>query len=65
MLDDFDQEVVEKVRIQSAGLLDRFNERLWLLTRYVLADYARFDTNQYSYYLTRNPFSGETIYPGP
>ena len=36
LLDNFDQEVVEKVRIQSAGLLDRFNERLWLLTRYLL-----------------------------
>ena len=65
LLDNFDQEVVEKVRIQSAGLLDRFNERLWLLTRYLLADYARFDADQYSFYLTRNPFSGETIHAGP
>lgn len=65
LLDNFDQEVVEKVRIQSAGLLDRFNERLWVLTRYLLADYARFDTDQYSFYLTRNPFLGETIHPGP
>ena len=65
LLDNFDQEVVEKVRIQSAGLLDRFNERLWLLTRYLLADYAQFDTDQYSFYLTRNPFPGETIHAGP
>ena len=65
LLDNFDQEVVEKVRIQSAGLLDRFNDRLWLLTRYLLADYARFDGDQYSFYLTRNPFPGETIHPGP
>ncbi|MFZ1934465.1 MAG: SNF2-related protein [Thermoguttaceae bacterium] len=65
LLDNFDQEVVEKVRIQSAGLLDRFNERLWLLTRYLLADYARFDGEQYSFYLTRNPYPGETIHPGP
>jgi superfamily II DNA or RNA helicase len=65
LLDNFDQEVVEKVRIQSAGLLDRFNERLWLLTRHLLADYARFDQNEYSFYLMRNPFPGETIYPGP
>jgi hypothetical protein len=65
LLDNFDQEVVEKVRIQSAGLLDRFNERLWLLTQYLLADYARFDADQYSFYLTRNPFPGETIHPGP
>lgn len=65
LLDNFDQEVVEKVRIQSAGLLDRFNERLWLLTRYLLAAYARFDDGQYSFYLTSNPFPGETIHPGP
>ena len=65
LLDNFDQEVVEKVRIQSAGLLDRFNERLWILTRYLLADYARFDGNQYSFYLTSNPFPGETIHSGP
>jgi len=65
LLDNFDQEVVEKVRIQSSGLLDRFNERLWLLTRYLLADYARFDTDRYSFYLTSNPFPGETIHSGP
>ncbi len=65
LLDNFDQEVIEKVRIQSAGLLDRFNERLWLLTQYLLADDARFDGDRYSFYLTRNPFPGETIYPGP
>lgn len=65
LLDNFDQEVVEKVRIQSSGLLDRFNERLWLLTQYLLADYAKFDGEQYSFYLTRNPFPGETIHPGP
>jgi superfamily II DNA or RNA helicase len=29
LFDNFDQEVVEKVRIQSQDVLDRFNERLW------------------------------------
>ena len=43
LLDNFDQEVVEKVRIQSHDFLDRFNEQLWRLTRYLLADYARFE----------------------
>ena len=37
LLDNFDQEVVEKVRIQSHDVLDRFNEQLWRLTRYLLA----------------------------
>jgi len=65
LLDNFDQEVVEKVRIQSHDFLDRFNERLWLLTRYLLAPYARFEDVNYSFMLERNPFPGETIHPGP
>jgi superfamily II DNA or RNA helicase len=65
LLDNFDQEVVEKVRIQSRGLLDRFNERLWILTRYLLDSFAEFDGREYSFHLTRNPFPGETIHPGP
>ena len=65
LLDNFDQEVIEKVRIQSSGLLDRFNERLWLLTRHLLAEYAQFDEHEYSFHLTSNPFPAETIHPGP
>ena len=65
LLDNFDQEVVEKVRIQSSGLLDRFNERLWFLTRYMLGSFAEFDGDEYSFQLTKNPFPGETIHPGP
>lgn len=65
LLDNFDQEVVEKVRIQSQDALDRFNERLWLLTRYLLADYARFDDHGHGFILQTNPFAGEAIHPGP
>jgi superfamily II DNA or RNA helicase len=65
LLDNFDQEVIEKVRIQSSGLLDRFNDRLWLLTKHQLESFAQFDEHQYSFFLTSNPFPGETIYPGP
>jgi len=65
LLDNFDQEVVEKVRVESKGLLDRFNERLWWLTRHVLGDHARFDESEYSFYLIDNPFPAETIHPGP
>jgi len=66
LLDNFDQEVVEKVRIQARDALDRFNERLWGLTRHVLNDYADFgDDGQYSFVLHTNPFPGEPIHPGP
>jgi SNF2 family DNA or RNA helicase len=49
LLDNFDQEVVEKVRIQSQDVLDRFNERLWQLTRYLLRDHARFKDSDFSF----------------
>jgi len=65
LLDNFDQEVVEKVRIQSHDLLDRFNEQLWQLTRFLLDDYASFHDKGYSFTLHTNPFPGETIHPGP
>lgn len=65
LLDNFDQEVVEKVRIQSQDVLDRFNERLWRLTRYLLRDHARFEDADFSFMLHRNPFAGEAIHPGP
>jgi len=65
LLNNFDQEVIEKVRVQSTGLLDRFNARLWMLTRHMLAGYAQFDEHGYSFHLTSNPFPGETIHPGP
>jgi ERCC4-related helicase len=68
LLDNFDQEVVEKVKVQTQGVLDRFTEQLWRLTRHVLADSADFDDSSYSFTLRRNPFSpdpDEVIHPGP
>lgn len=65
LLNNFDQEVVEKVRIQSNDYLDRFNQQLWLLTRSLLKDYANFNEHGYSFTLHTNPFPGETIHPGP
>jgi ERCC4-related helicase len=65
LLDNFDQEVVEKVRIESHDVLDRFNAQLWQLTRHLLADYAYFDEPGYSFTLHTNPCPGEPIHPGP
>jgi len=65
LLDNFDQEVVEKVRVESEGLLNTFNERLWRLTKHVLRGQAEFDEAKFSFFLTRNPFPAETINPGP
>lgn len=65
LLDNFDQEVVEKVRIESIDVLGRFNERLWALTRHELGDDAVFDNDVFSFHLRRNPFGGEHINAGP
>ncbi len=65
LLDNFDQEVVERVRIDSHGMLDRFNDQLWRLTRHVLADHASFSDDGFSFMLHTNPFPGETINRGP
>lgn len=65
LLDNFDQEVVEKVRLQSHDFLDRFNQQLWQITRFLLNDDADFSDNGYSFTLRRNPFPGEEIHPGP
>jgi superfamily II DNA or RNA helicase len=65
LLNNFDQEVVEKVRISSEDYLGRFENWLWQLTRFYLAPYARFETTEHSFVLERNPFEGERIHPGP
>lgn len=65
LLDNFDQEVVEKVRVTSHDVLDRFNDRLWRVTRHLLRDHAHFSDDSFSFSLHRNPFPGETIHPGP
>jgi len=65
LLDNFEPEVVERVRVQSHELLDRFNRQLWRLTRHVLAQDADFDDARLAFTLRRNPFPGVTIHPGP
>ncbi len=65
LLDNFDQEVVEKVRIESQDVLDQFNNRLWRLTRYLLREHANFEDADFSFMLHTNPFAGEAIHPGP
>ncbi|EQD50855.1 helicase/SNF2 domain protein, partial [mine drainage metagenome] len=65
LLNNFDQEVIEKVRVSSNDYLDRFEEWLWQVTKFYLGPYARFEDGGYSFTLERNPFEGETIHPGP
>ena len=65
LLDNFDQEVVEKVKIETHDVLGRFQDQLWRLTCYVLREYAHFDQDAHSFVLHRNPYPDEHIHPGP
>jgi ERCC4-related helicase len=68
LLENFDEEVHEKLRIkdrESNDYLGKFDAWLWQLTRYYLRDYAQFENTGKSFVLTRNPFPDESIHPGP
>jgi superfamily II DNA/RNA helicase len=68
LLENFDEEVHEKLKInlqQSSEYLTKFENWLWLLTKYYLHPYATFDHAENSFYLNQNPFSGENIHKGP
>ena len=65
LLNNFDQEVIEKVRVEAGKSRNRFEELLWRATQFFLEPYARFDSSGRSFELERNPFPGETIHPGP
>ena len=68
LLENFDQEVTEKLKLNlkaSREYLSKYEEWLWDLTKYYLADYAQFDNKEYSFYLKTNPFPKEIIHPGP
>lgn len=65
LLDNFDQEVVEKVKVDSLDMLSRFNERLWQITRHELDGYADFAATDFSFVLRHSPFQDTKIHPGP
>jgi SNF2 family DNA or RNA helicase len=65
LLNNFDQEVIERVRVSSNDYLDRFEEWLWQITRFYLQPYARFEASGYGFVLERSPFDGDHINPGP
>lgn len=65
LLNNFDQEVIEKVRVEAGASRSRFEDLLWRTTRYFLGAYARFDDPGHSFTLERNPFPKEVIHPGP
>lgn len=59
LLENFDEEVHQKLRInldKSKEYLDRFERRLWALTKFGLKDFASFNDQEHSFTLNQNPF---------
>jgi len=70
LLNNFDQEVIERVRVSSSATLGRFQDLLWRLTAFYLAPFARFDASGHTFYLERDPFpasagKAHSVHPGP
>ena len=56
LLNNFDQEVIEKVRVGSGDALDRFQRLLWQTTRICLAPFADFPATGHTFILRQNPY---------
>lgn len=65
LLNNFDADVVDRVKIDSGKALDKFNGRLWEITKYLLREVADFNEDDHTFELNKNPFPGEIINPGP
>ena len=67
LLENFDEEVHEKLRINlatSKDFLSRYENLLWNLARFCLHKDAEFSNDEYSFFLKRNPLPGQSIHPG-
>lgn len=68
LLENFDEEVHEKLRInlqESKDYLSRYESWLWSITQFFLNEDADFAHNEHSFTLKRNPFPDEKIHSGP
>lgn len=68
LLENFDEEVHEKLRInlqESKEYLSRYEKWLWDITKFYLKDDADFAPDEHSFTLNRNPFPIGKIHSGP
>lgn len=68
LLENFDEEVHEKLRInlkESKEYLNRYEAWLWNISKYYLNSDADFAENEHSFTLKRNPFPDSIIHSGP
>lgn len=67
LLENFDEEVHEKLKVNlqtSTDYLNRYETLLWRLTAHALRDSAQISETQLTFVLTQNPFSGNGIPTG-
>lgn len=65
LLNNFDQEVIEKVKVEANKSRSRTEQLLWKATHFYLKPYASFDNAAHSFVLETNPFGNEHIHNGP
>lgn len=68
LLENFDEEVHEKLRInleESKEYLSKYESWLWNITQYFLNSNADFSSVEHSFKLINNPFPDAKIHPGP
>lgn len=68
LLENFDEEVHEKLRVnlqQSKIYLNKHENMLWRLTRHMLDGFADFDGDEYCFMLNKNPYPDLKVPVGP
>lgn len=68
LLENFDVEVAQKLKLSKDNTekyLDKFEQKLWDLTKYCLENYAEFNDEKKYFMLNSNPFPDMNINRGP
>ncbi len=68
LLENFDVDVAQKLKINKDNtekFLNKFEQKLWDLTKYCLADCATFDDKKMFFMLDKNPYLDLNINKGP
>ena len=64
LLENFDDEVLQKVRMNVSAFLSRFEKQLWLLTNHALEGKANFDELRKQFALASNPYPVDGVDTG-
>lgn len=57
LIENFDEEVLEKIKVESEKRLDEFENKFWQFTYFALKDFATdFDNQNFAFRLSKSPF---------